>query len=301
VLEGAFAWGKVSFVPADGLAAVTEFTGRYVFAGSTAKFESANGKMGEGTFTFEGSGDFSDLLKVTSTAKISGRQLQLLSTEKYRFVADLDLNVEKSADKRAVTGDVALVGSTANISLSASPFLMPMVRTVEPISLPAPFRIGGWFAGHDGNIRVRTAEPVQLPAGATASADVFLTGPLGEFVPVGLVEFSGLQAVLPSGPMSLPRAKFTLAREVPWVPFLDISGRAQIGAYQAAATAWGPLGEQQVRLESVPELSPEQIALLLGAGLAPETDGRGRELQTEQSEKPQELPPPQIGCTWRVD
>ena len=301
VLEGAFAWSNVSLVPADGLAAVTGFTGRYVFAGSTGKFESAKGKMGEGTFTLEGGGDFSDPLNVTSTAKISGRKVQLFATEKYRFMADLDLSVDKSADQRTVTGDVALVGSTANVSLSASPFLMPMGRATEPIVLTAPFRVDGWFAHHDGNIRVRTAEPVQLPAGGTASVDVFLTGPLSEFVPVGLVEFSGLTAALPSGPMSFPRAKFTLAREAPWVPFLDVSGRAQIGAYEATATVWGPLGQQQLRLESVPELSAEQIALLLGAGLAPETDARGSELQTEQSEKSQELPPPQIGCTWRVE
>jgi hypothetical protein len=101
--------------------------------------------------------------------------------------------------------------------------------------------------------------------------------------------------------MNFPRAKFTLTREMPWVPFLDVSGRAQAGAYQATATAWGPLGEHQFRLESVPELFPEQIALLLGAGLAPEADARGYEFQTEQSEKTQELPPPQIGFTWRVE
>ena len=301
VFEGALAWSKVSFVPVDGLDPVTDFTGRYVFAGSAGKFESANGKMGEGTFTVEGGGDFSDLLKVQSTAKISGRKLQLLATGKFSCAADLDLSVEKSTDKRSITGDVALVGSTANIALSASPLLMPMGGAIEPIALTAPFRVGGWFADHDGNIRVRTAEPVQLPSGATASADVFLTGPLGQFVPVGLVEFSGLQAALPSGPMNFPRAKFTLARETPWAPFLDISGRAQTGAYQTTATAWGPLGQHQLRLESVPELSPEQIALLLGAGLAPETDARGNDFQTEQSEKTQELPPPQIGLTWRVE
>ena len=301
VLEGALAWSNVSFVPVDGLDAVTDFTGRYVFAGSAGKFESANGKMGEGTFTVEGGGDFSDLLKVKSTAKISGRKLQLLATGKFLCAADLDLSVEKSTDKRTITGDVTLVGSMANIALSASPFLMPMGGAIEPIALTAPFRVGGWFADYDGNIRVRTAEPVQLPSGATASVDVFLTGALGEFVPVGLVEVSGLQAVLPSGPMSFPRAKFTLAREMPWVPFLDVSGLAQAGAYQATATAWGPLGQHQLRLESVPELSPEQIALLLGAGLAPEADARGNEFPTEQSEKTQELPPPQIGFTWRVE
>lgn len=301
VFEGALAWSKVSFVPVDGLDAVTDFAGRYVFAGSAGKFESANGKMGEGIFTLEGGADYSDLLKVKSTAKISGRKLQLLATEKYRCNADLDLSVEKSTDKRTVTGDVALVGSTANIALSASPFLMPMGGAIAPIALTAPFRVVGWFADHDSNIRVHTAEPVQLPAGATASLDVFLTGPLGKFVPVGLVEVTGLQAALPSGPMNFPRAKFTLTREMPWVPFLDVSGRAQAGAYQATATAWGPLGEHQFRLESVPELFPEQIALLLGAGLAPEADARGYEFQTEQSEKTQELPPPQIGFTWRVE
>ena len=301
VLEGAFSWNKVSFFPVDGLDAVSDFSGRYVFAASAGKFEGANGKMGEGTFTVEGGSDFADLLKIASKAEISGKNLQLRNAEKFRFSADVDLAVESSADKRALTGEIALVGSTANVSLSAAPFLMPVGATTAPVALDAPVRVGGWFGNLESNVRVHTRDAVRLAEGTTASADIYLTGLLRGFVPVGAVEFSGLRANLPAGALNFSRAKVSLAREMPWVPIVDLFGNTEVGAYQVSATAWGPLGEQQLRLESVPETSPDQIALLLGAGLVPDADARGGEFRIAETEKTQELPPPRIGCTWTVE
>jgi hypothetical protein len=178
---------------------------------------------------------------------------------------------------------------------------MPLGSASKSIALASPFRIGGWLGECESNIRVHTKDAVNFASGATAFADVFLTGPLREFVPVGRVGFSELQANLPSGPMNFSRAEFSLTREMLWIPTIDLYGVTGVGAYQVSATAWGPLGEQQLRLKSVPEMSPDQIALLLGAGLTPEADARSAEFRTEKTEKPQELPPPQIGCTWSVE
>jgi hypothetical protein len=115
-----------------------------------------------------------------------------------------------------------------------------------------------------------------------------------------MIEFQGLQAALPSGALAFSRAKFSLVPAIPWVPLLDLAGLAQLGGYQVAATVWGPLGQQQLKLESVPESSPAQIALLLGTGIRPEKDVRLSELRTETAKETVELPPPQIGCTWQV-
>jgi len=297
---GALQWDKVTHAPVEGLEPVTDFAGRFVFYGSAAKFEGANGKMGGGTFVLEGVSDLSDLLKISSSAKFSGQKLQLLDSEKFRFAADVDLIAAHKDNKPSISGDIVLVGSSADVSLSATPFLMPVGTQAKTVALPAPFRVGGWLGNYESSIRVRSAEPVQLAAGATASADFVLTGVLRESIPVGLLELSGLPASLPAGPMSFSRAKFSLVREMPWVPVLDLCGIAQAGAYEVSATAWGPLGQQQLKLESVPELSPDQIALLLGAGVTPQGDARSGEFRTEPVDEAEELPPPQIGCTWQV-
>ncbi len=300
LLEGVLSWTKVSLTPVAGLDAVSDFSGQYVLAGPAGKFENANGKMGGGTFTLEGSGDFSDLLKIGTTAKISGKNLQLLSRENCRLAADVDLAVDRTADRRTVTGNVALVGSSIGASLSVSPFLTVDEAAPKAVALTAPFRGGGWLGDCHTKIRIQTASPLPLAAGGTAAVDVWLTGQWRDCVPVGRVEFSGLRADLPAGRMSFSRARFAFASEMPWVPIVDLTGRTRVGAYEVAATAWGPLGEQQVRLESIPEMSPDQIALLLGAGLAPEADLRGGEFRAGEPETTRELPPPQIGWSWRV-
>ncbi len=297
---GAFQWDKVTVVPVDGLAPLRNFAGRFVFTGAEAKFENAGGEMGEGTFTLEGTGDFSDPPRVLSAAKFSGKNLRLVDSGKFRFSADVDLSAGKSAEKKFVTGDIALVGSSADVSLSAIPLMMPLGTHDKPVAVAAPFRAGGWLGDCEASIRVRSLQPVQLTAGAAASVDVFLSGPLREIVPSGLVELQGLQVALPSAPLDLSRAKFSFVREMPWTPVLDLSGTAQASGYQITTTVWGPLGEQQLTLTSVPELSPAQIALLLGAGVPPEKDARGGEFKVAPPADTSELPPPRIGCSWEL-
>ena len=142
---------------------------------------------------------------------------------------------------------------------------------------------------------------MQLGDSATAAVDITLTGPLRETVPVGVLEFRGLNAEIPSGPLAFSRAKVSFIPESPRVPVLDLWGSAQVRGYQVAVTVWGPLGQQQIKLESVPESLPPEIALLLGAGIDPEKSATETKLTIEPAGKTEELPPPQIGCTWQID
>ena len=298
--EGALVWDKVTFAPVTGLAPWTDFVGRFVFAGSEAKFEGAKGKMGEGTFILEGRSDLSDPLQIATFAKFSGKKLQLIDTEKFRFAADADLAVTSDPKQRTASGEISLVGSRAQVSLSATPLLMPSGTENKAIAVVMPFRVDGWLGNSEASIRIRSAEPVQLPDGATAAVDITLTGPLRQTVPVGILEFQNLSTALPSGPLALSLAKVSFVSTSPRVPILDLCGSSQVRGYQAAATVWGPLGQEQIKLESVPESLPPEIALLLGAGIDPEESATETKLATVISEKAEELPPPQIGCTWQV-
>jgi len=299
-LEGVLQWEKVTFAPATGLSPWTDFAGRFVFAGSEAKFEGAKGKMGEGAFTLEGRSDLADPLQIATSAEFSGKKLQLVDAQEFQFAADTDLTIVSNSKQRTITGEINLVGSRALVSLSATPLLMPSGTESKAIAVNMPFEVDGWLGKSDASIRIRSADPVRLADGASATVDVSLTGPLRETVPVGILEFQGLQAALPSGLLDFPRAKFSFTPEMPRVPVLDLWGTAQVRGYQVAATVWGPLGQQQIKLESVPESSAQDIALLLGAGIDPDTKVTDAEINTAVSEKTEELPPPQIGCSWQL-
>jgi hypothetical protein len=85
------------------------------------------------------------------------------------------------------------------------------------------------------------------------------------------------------------------------VPILDFYGSSQVRGYQTAATVWGPLGQQKIKLESVPDSSAQDIALLLGAGIDPEQRVAESKIGAEPPEKSEELPPPTVGCSWQVE
>lgn len=299
--DGALRWEKVVFSPVDGLAPVDAFDGRLVFAGSGAKCENAGGQMGEGAFTLQGGFDFAELMRPSFSAKISGENLQLLDKDKFRIAGDVELSIGETEQGRSVAGEIALTSGRADVSLAAVPFLRPLGKTLEPTPLTAPFRVRGLLAGAGASIRVRTRQPVLLSGGAKTSVDLLLGGKAGAFVPVGQIGVEGLQAGLPSGPINFTRAAFSFGREMPWVPVLDLAGSTQAGLYRVNVKAWGPLGRQQIKFESAPELSPGQIALLLGAGISPETGaGRGDfNVGVAPSPAP-ELPPSAFGYSWEV-
>lgn len=296
-LDGAFEWDKVTIAPVEGLAPVTDFAGQIVFAGSEAKLARGNGKMGGGAFTTEAQWNFADPTKVVSSAIISGQRLELLASDKFRFAADVKLAFQRTAGSCTATGDVALLQSKANVALSATPQLEPAGTKGNPVALSAPFRIGGWLSDCNADIRIHSAEPLELTQGASASVDVWLTGPLRETVPVGTIECSGLQAALPAGPLALTRAKFYFTREMPWIPVLDLAGAMQVHGHQINAIAWGPLGDQRLELTSMPEVPPAQIAELLSMGASAK---RPRKEKSAPTTAAPELPPSRIGMTWSV-
>lgn len=299
--EGALQWDKVTFAPVVGLAPWTDFAGRFVFAGSEGKFADAKGRMGEGTFALEGRSDLSDPLQIATAAKFSGKKLQLIDSGKFQFAADAEIAIASAPTEQTLSGEIDLIGSRVLISLSATPLLMPSGKESKAMAVALPFQADGWLGNSEASVRIRSADPVQLSDGATAAVDVTFTGPLRETVPVGILDFQGLQASLPSGPLVFSRAKVSFIGASPRVPILDLYGSAQARGYQVAAAVWGPLGQQQIQLSSVPEAPEEQLALLLGAGLVPVGHTPLTEVDADraETEKP-ELPPSRLGCSWEV-
>lgn len=296
-IDGAFDWDKITFVPVDGLAPVTDFAGRLVFAGSEARLAQGKGKMGEGVFIAEAQSNYADPAKIVSSAKLSGERLQLVASDKFRFAADVDLVLERAGDSCAATGDVALRRGKANVALSASPKIMPAGAKASAVSMSAPFHINGICGDCAADIRVHSAESVELAQGASASVDVWLTGPLRAPIPVGMIACSGLQAALPAGPIALSRAKFYFTEEMPWTPVLDLAGAMQLRGHQINAIAWGPLGEQHLELSAVPSLAPVEVAGMLSE---PAASGRSRKARSASvTPAPDELPP-RLGISWSL-
>lgn len=296
-LDGVFDYDKVTAVPVDGLAPVTGFSGQIVFAGSEANLAQGKGKMGEGAFTAEAQWNYADPAKIVSSARISGERLQLFASDKFRFAANLNLAFQRTANSCTATGDVALVHSKANVALSATPQLEPAGTKASSLSLPAPFRIGGCVGDCAADIRVRSADPVELAQGASASVDLWLTGPLREPIPIGMIECSGLQAALPAGPLALSHAKFYFTKEMPWAPVIDLAGGIQLHGRQINAVAWGPLGDHRIELSSAPALPPVEIAGLLSV---PASTDRSRKAKSPPVTPAPDALPPRLGMSWGI-
>lgn len=301
-LSGALDWSNVTHVIVDGLLPVTKCSGHLFFEGTTARLEGVQGLMGEGHFAMEGKGDFSNPSQISASFEFDGKGLGFMRSGGMSVMGHAKIIGRREGDARNITGEVALVNSEVSAVLSAMPLILPTGVATAPVSFPLPFAANGLLAEWQSDLHIFSSEPVGLGHGASANADVRLTGLASHPVPVGTIDCTGLQASLPSGSLAFSRARFHFTPDMPGTPILDLEGTAHARGYKISATAWGPLGKQQMNLSSVPELSPEQIVLLLSAGLPPESDVRsGQFLPAEPSAPPQpELPPSRIGYSWEL-
>lgn len=303
-LSGAFEWGDVTHVIVGGLLPFTKCSGRLLFEGTTARLEGVQGLMGEGHFALEGKGDFSDPSRISASFEFDGKGLGFMRAGDLSVIGDAKIIGRREGDARNITGDVALANSKVPVTLSATPLLLPAGAAEKPVSLTLPFAANGLLAEWQSDIHVVSSEPVALGHGATARADIHLTGLASRLVPAGTIDCTSLQAALPSGPLAFSKARFHFTPDMPGTPILDLEGTTYARGYEIAATAWGPLGKRQIKLSSVPELSPEQIVLLLSAGLPPENDVRsGQFLPADPSPSAPprpELPPSRIGYSWEL-
>jgi hypothetical protein len=134
----------------------------------------------------------------------------------------------------------------------------------------APFAAWVW----ELNLSATNALPVGKDgADGSVRPELALGGTLGAPLLVGTVHVDRALVRLPKRSSVSGAGKLHFTSEKPWVPIMDVVGLAEAMAYDIRAGVFGTLGERNLYLSSTPEMSVEQIVVLLTTGVAPEPTG----------------------------
>jgi len=242
---------------------------RAVFAGTKAVFEETRARWGEGTLGVAASADFADRRNPVWEILLRGGALQPYRDENLRLQLDADLQARGDREKGLIQGTLALDGSAVLRGLALAPQLGP----VNVASVVPPFRIASApFAGWPLEVNVTAASP--LPVGSDGSRgalrpDLYLRGTAAEPLLLGTVVVDNLRVALPGDGELAGGGRLHFTQAKPWIPFLDLTGRARTGAYDIYAGAFGPLDGRRLFLSSTPDLEAGQIVMLLATGVSP--------------------------------
>jgi len=267
--EGTLAWENGRVVLPAGWKPLDDIHARAVFSGSKVVFEDTRTRWGEGTLGIAAQADFADRRDPAWEILLRGENLEPYADDHVRLQAAADLEARGRREGGEIRGTLALDGSAVLRGLT----FLPQLGPVGTASRVAPFRVtAAPFAAWSLDVTVTAALPVPVGDDGTRGLlrpDLYLRGTAAEPLLLGTVAADGLRIALPgNGELSGGgRVHFTAAK--PWVPLLDLTGRARSGVYDIYAGAFGPLDERRLFLSSTPDLEAGQIVMLLATGVSP--------------------------------
>jgi hypothetical protein len=244
------------------------------FEDRSLRFDRFTGRIGAGPFRVSGSLTLEDLRNPVLDLAIAGDELLLHRDRDAMARANVDLVVRGDATGGRVAGSVKLVDGRILRRLEITPLILApsgaggQMMVFEPprVAIPAP--CDAWTL----DVRITNATPFTM-VGNIASGelvpDLTIGGTLGNPLLSGRVDIHGASACLPFTTLDVADGSISFHRHDPWVPHLDINGKARALEYDIVVHAYGPLSERNVMLRSEPPLSQEEIILLLTAGIAP--------------------------------
>jgi hypothetical protein len=281
VLEGSVSISNASLQPTRSSPRADRIEVRARFVDGTLRFEEFTGWIGAGPFRVAGGISLQDFRNPGTDLSLEGRDLLLVRDMDARIRANVNLSARGDSTGGRVAGSVKLVDGRLFKRLEITPLLLappeaaggspPLPRVSGRV--PAPF--DAWTL----DVRITNETPFAI-VGNIASGellpDLTLGGTLGDPVPSGRIGIKDARAYLPFTTLDVDRGSITFYRHDPWIPHLDIRGKATAMDYEIALNAYGPLPERNLILRSEPPLSQEEIILLLTAGIAPgELSGTG--------------------------
>jgi hypothetical protein len=240
---------------------------------SKVTLESLRGEVGAGPFEASGSLNFAGGGAPRIDLRLKGSKILLARDPGLRLRADVDLAASGSGAAGAVTGSIALVDGRILRKLEITPLLVP-----DPIEKPdyvAP-RFSGLvpepYAGWKLDVAVRNATPFLIVGNVATgeiSPELALRGTLGNPCPEGTVHLKNVLAYLPASTLRVPEGRIYFTGKNPFMPVMDVRGRAETSGYNIQMYAYGALTESNLALRSDPPLSRENLIRLLTTGLAP--------------------------------
>ncbi len=257
---------------------VTNLNAAIVFDGTQARVETFRGEVGAGPFSLSGTMAFAG---PQFDLRFKGDKVLLARDAGMRLRANIDLAASGGPAGGSVAGSIRLVDGRIYRRLEVTPLLVPtpaqqtmiVSSPVPPGMVPSPF--DRWTL----DVKVQNETPFLLK-GNLADGEIIpaltFTGTLGDPVPIGRIQLRDVRAFLPFTTLDIPDGQIDFLPDIPWMPMLDIRGRASLPDYDVQAYVFGPLNENKIILRSEPPLPQESLVLLLTTGIAPgATSGAG--------------------------
>ncbi len=258
---------------AASLPRISGIQGRATFDLDAITLESLRGEVGAGPFEASGTIKFVDGGNPRVDLRLTGSKILLARDPGLRLRADIDLRAQGSGDAGSVTGSVAFVDGRIYRKLEITPLLVPNPLGSAGFEIP---RFAGLvplpFAAWKLDVAIRNATPFLL-VGNVATGDISpelaLRGTLGNPFPAGTIRLKDVLAYLPASTVRIPEGQIYFTENNPFMPVMDLRGRADASGYTVQMYAYGPLSESNLALRSDPPLSQENLIRLLTTGLAP--------------------------------
>ena len=267
--EGTLTWEGGRVALPGGWNPLEDIHARAVFAGTKAVFEETRARWGEGTLGVAASADFADRRNAVWEILLRGEALQPYRDENLRVQFDADLEARGDREKGVIRGTLTLDGSAVLRGLALAPQLGP----VNVVHGAPPFRLtAAPFAGWPLEVDVSAVSPLPVGLEGTRGAlrpDLYLRGTAAEPLLLGTVAVDALRVALPGDGELAGGGHLHFTRGQPWIPSLDLTGRARAGVYDIYAGAFGPLDGRRLFLSSTPNLEAGQIVMLLATGVSP--------------------------------
>jgi len=251
---------------------VTKIHAALVFTGSRLQVEQFRGEIGAGPFEISGSVGLDDPLNPAWDLRLQGKKILLVRDAGMRLRANADLSAAGNNTSGTLRGAVRLADGRINRRFKITPILLVVpeesgkaVLQRPSVTVPAPFARWGL------DVKISNETPFLIRGNISQGEiipSVTLAGTLGRPVPVGRITLKDVQAVLPFATMTIPDGRIDFLPDAPWVPLLDVRGRAQTPGYEVHAYAFGPMNQNKLILRSEPPLPQESLVLLLTTGIA---------------------------------
>ncbi len=246
------------------------------FDGTHMRIEHFQGCLGTGTFQISGNVGLSTFSNPAWDLQIHGGKIPVVRNADVRLNANVDATLKGDNTAGTVQGSLRFVDSRIAKRLAITPVLLDAPEEATQAMFLPPFAPGSVpdpFSRWTLNLKIENETPLLIPGKITPGEiipKITLQGTLDQPVPVGRITLNDVQVFLPSATLDIPEGRLDFLPDAPWIPFLDVRGKAQMPDIVVQAYAFGPLNEKKLILQSDPPVAREALILLLSTRITSE-------------------------------
>jgi len=238
-----------------------------------------------GKYSLVGNVNFKEFTNPIFNISLNSDKALILRDEKMIIRADAAIKLTGPYKKAKLSGNIGIVeslfykdieiiplgGSSSAAQLpgrTALPsFTKPHVEGQSSSSIPLPFQ--DWTL----DVRIKTKEDFLIRgnlASGTASANILISGTIGNPLPKGKATIKKLDASLPFSQIHIRDGLILFTPKTGFDPKLNLKATSRVGSTDVEITVFGNASSPQHLLSSSPPLPEEEIIFLLATGTTSE-------------------------------